>query len=261
MLACADLLWFLVRSRGLEFGGASSASPGLPWALTYLAHRQAGLYLASPLLCCPEESRLTFTIVGPPGSSQGRPGKKQGQPLGHPGHRSRGTSEKHSLPSSHRGAALRRNAHLPASSPAERESLRLREPRWVGREKGAPHCLCVRPCSPGCPASCCFKCPAWASSYLLSWALRAAFPVHASLDLQPQGPATPWPHAQNSELPPNEPITWLGGMWVQTPWVPRLQCLWERSRTRPGEEKGLRCQAWEVSRDRKEARPGFPTLG
>lgn len=71
-------LWFLVRSRGLEFGGASSASPGLSWALTYLAHRQAGLYVASPLLCCPEESRLTVTIAGPPGSSQGRPEKSRG---------------------------------------------------------------------------------------------------------------------------------------------------------------------------------------
>lgn len=72
MLVCSGLLWFLVRSWELNFGGAGTASVGLSQALTYLAHGQAGLYLASPLPCWPEESRFILTISRPPGNSPGR---------------------------------------------------------------------------------------------------------------------------------------------------------------------------------------------
>lgn len=75
---CSGLLWFLVRSWQLNFRGAGTVSVGLSQALTYLAYRQAGLYLASPLPRCPEESRFTFTILGPPGNSPGRLEKSRG---------------------------------------------------------------------------------------------------------------------------------------------------------------------------------------
>lgn len=75
---CSGLLWFLVRSWRLNFGEAGTVSVGPSQALAYLAHRQAGLYLASPLPCWPEESRFTLTILGPPGNSPGRLEKSRG---------------------------------------------------------------------------------------------------------------------------------------------------------------------------------------
>lgn len=151
---CADLLRFLVRCWGLDFEGASTVSMGLSWALTYLAHRQAGLYLASPLPCCPKESRFTLTILGPPGSFQGRPKKQSRGSHCQPGHRSKAKGNRRSiLFPPHQVASLLRITHLPAPLLPKRVTWRSRSHRGRAERRGAPCCLPCQPASPSRPLS------------------------------------------------------------------------------------------------------------
>ena len=81
--------------RGEKLGAGDRTLEGryslrvAPQALTYLAHRQARLYLVSPLPSCPEETRFLLTTLGPPWEFPGKLRKTQGQSWDHPGHRSK----------------------------------------------------------------------------------------------------------------------------------------------------------------------------
>lgn len=81
--------------RGEKLGAGDRTLEGryslhvAPQALTYLAHRQARLYVVSPLPSCPEATRFLLTILAPPWEFPGKVRKKQGQPWDHPGHRSK----------------------------------------------------------------------------------------------------------------------------------------------------------------------------
>lgn len=165
-------------------------SPRPALALTYFAHRQAGLYLASTLPAALKNQGShpqSQGLLGVP--REGQKARKKTRPatgLPWPQVKGKRKSEKPSLPSSSAVASLLRNAHLaalPSLPTYQSGSLMPKKPAWVSREKWASLCLSLPqllpplpdfqlqlPCS--LPAFCALPGPLPA----LSWALRGSFP-------------------------------------------------------------------------------------